>query len=96
MRMCSLRWDCLQGAHRKEDFGTEQLSAYTQSREMTLQQEELFNLSPVKNDIQDEACAFVVPVSSRSLPQFFFLTRLVSIAGVALMRLLTICFKSSP
>lgn len=62
------------GSSQAEDFGTEQLSAYTPSREMTLQQEELFNLSRVKNKIQDEACIFVMPVSS----WFFFLTSLVA------------------
>lgn len=54
------------GSSQAEDFETEQLSAYTQSREMTLQQEELFNLSQVKNNIQDEACVCVVSVSSCS------------------------------
>lgn len=64
------------GSSQAEDFRTEQLSACTQSREMTLQQEELFNLSRVKNHIQDEACVFVVPVSSCSW--FFSLTSLVA------------------
>lgn len=42
------------GGSQAEDLGTEQLSAYTQTREMMLHQEELLNLSQVKKKIKNQ------------------------------------------